>query len=157
MGCAAVSRKQSETTSCSRVWWNKTRAWWTKTRVWWNKTRVWWNGTRVCWNTTRVWWNETRVWWNTTRVLGGTRRAFGGTRRAFGGTGQGFGGTILAVLVEQDEGLVDLTRSEELPKVVAGEGGTLVRPHNVRFELVVEPELGSDVGNERLELSLIHI
>ena len=46
---------------------------------------------------------------------------------------------------------MNLTRSEKLPKGVAGESSALIGPHNVQLERVEETKLGSDVGNEDVE------
>lgn len=58
---------------------------------------------------------------------------------------------ILLRCVSACKALMNLTRSEKLPKVVAGEGSALIGPHNVRLEGVKETKLGPDVGNEGVE------
>ena len=57
---------------------------------------------------------------------------------------------ILLRRVSACKALMDLTHSEELPKMVAGKSSALIRPDNVWLERVKETKLGPDVGGERL-------
>ena len=58
---------------------------------------------------------------------------------------------ILLRRVSACKALMDLTHSEELPKMVAGKSSALIRPDNVWLERVKETKLGPDVGNECVE------
>ena len=55
---------------------------------------------------------------------------------------------ILLRRVCAGQALVNLPRSEKFAKVIAGESLALVRTDDVGLELLIQPKLGSDIGDE---------